>query len=61
MYVVAGFAAVGIAAYLVAAYRHDRRQADTYTIVDVRRSTAVVDEAERIVRDAYTTDPSTWM
>ena len=58
IYVVAGFAAVGIAAYLYSAWWYDRRQ--IYTVVDMRRSTQVVEEAEAIVRNAYSTDPTTW-
>lgn len=38
----------------------DRGQADPYTVVDMRRSTAVIEEAERIVRNAYSVDPTTW-
>ena len=58
IYVVAGFAAVGIAAYPYSAYRWARRQ--IYTVTDMRRSTQVVEEAEAIVRNAYSTDPTTW-
>ena len=58
LYVVAGVSLVGIAAYLYSAWRYDRRQ--VYTVVDMRRSTQVVEEAEAIVRNAYSTDPTTW-
>ena len=56
--IVGALAAAGIAAYVYSAWRYDRR-CDAAAWDDVADIAAVA-EAERIVRHAYTTDPSTW-
>ena len=63
--IVATVAAAGIAGYLVASYRWDRRRSEMYAarrreIMRQHPSTHVVAEAEAIVHAAYTSDPSTW-
>ena len=57
--IVAALSAAGIAAYLVSAYRHDRRVAARFA--HPTATADVVAEAEAITRHAaYTTDESTW-
>ena len=57
---------VGVfAGSLLLAWRLGRFLADCdrrheYVVIDMRRSTAVIAEAEAIVRNAYSTDPTTW-